>query len=230
MCDNPKSPFLTYQNEEEGRLYWFKADCKLWTCPECGIRNRTRVSARVARGVEHWQEIGLNVDFITLTSHEKVRDFARSIAVFRDAWPRLRKRIQYRNKDFHYALFGEQHKKNKTLHVHLVATNDLDTRVWKNHSRSCGLGYMVDVQSVSTAGAAAGYCTKYLAKSAGIDDWPSSFHRYRLSSRWPKWDIDAETGAAWSVFFNEASLNDELRYWVMQGYRLVNPKTGEVND
>jgi len=229
MCDNPKAPFLTYPNEEEGRLYWFKSDCKLWSCPECSKKNRTRVAARVSRGVEHWNEIGLHVDFITLTSHEKVRGFERSIDVFRDAWPRLRKRIQYRNEDFHYALFGEQHKKNKTLHAHLVATNDLSKRIWKDNSRACGLGYMVDVQPVSNAGAAAGYCTKYLAKSAGIEDWPKKFHRYRLSKRWPVWDCDLPTGEQWAVFFTEASLDDEVRHWYKQGYKIVNPKTGELN-
>jgi len=230
MCENPKAPYLTYQNDEEGRLYWFKSDCKLWTCPECATRNRTRVAARVHRGVEHWVEIGLHVDFITLTSHEKVRDFDRSIEVFRDAWPKLRKRAQYRNEDFHYALFGEQHKKSRTLHVHLVATNTLPQRWWKDSGRACGLGYIADVRPVHHAAGAAKYATKYLSKSAGVENWPQKFHRYRLSRRWPTWNNDLLTGDQWSVFFSLSALNDELQWAVSNGLKLVNTRTGETNE
>ncbi len=230
MCDNPKAPFLTYHNAEEGRLYWFKSDCKMWTCPECAVNKRTRVSARVAYGVSHWQKLGLQVDFITLTSHEKVRQFDHSIAVFRDAWPKLRKRAQYRNEDFHYAMFGEQHKKSSTLNVHLVATNTLSERWWKDSGRACGLGYIADVRPVSQAAGAAGYATKYLSKSAGVENWPTKFHRYRLSKQWPKRADNLPIGEQWSVFFSLSALNDELRWAFQTGLSIVNTRTGELDE
>lgn len=229
MCDNPKTPYLTYPNDEKGVLYWFKSDCKLWSCLECADKKRTRVSARVSRGVKHWQRLGLHVDFITLTSASTVRQFGRSIAQFRKSWPKLRKKAQYHNEDFHYALFGEQHQKNNTLHVHLVATNTCQRRWWKDAAFRAGLGYIADVRPVDNCAGAAKYATKYLSKSAGVEDWPTSFHRFRFSSRWPAVDNSLSDGEQWSVFFTDFQLNDELSYFHTKGYKIVNTQTGVVD-
>lgn len=223
MCANPKTPWLVRPNEGEKIMYWMKADCKLWSCEECAKRMKTRVAARAGRGVEEFNRMGLEVKFITLTCHEKVRDFDASISRWRDAWPKLRKRAAYRATEFHYVMLPEQHKTG-AVHVHLLATGELSQRFWKDHARACGLGYMARARTCENYASGAQYATKYLTKSSGILDWPSSFHRFRFSQQWPDNKVDDEPGEQWRVFLSTAAFADEARYWLLQGYRLVNPK------
>lgn len=208
-------------------VYWFRADCKLWGCPECAEKRKTLVGARASRGVERLQRAGLDMYFITLTSHEQVRTHERSIAIWRKAWPKLRRRIVYRNDEFHYALFPEQHK-DGTFHAHLLASNNQVKRWWKDNARKCGLGYIVDVQPCYHGGAAAQYATKYLTKALHIEAWPKGFHRFRFSQRWPDVVSGDETGEQWTAYLSAAAFDDEMRYWYGLGLKIVNSRTGEL--
>ncbi len=227
MCNNPKTPWLCWADETEKTLHWFRADCKLWSCEECSQKRKTRVSARASRGVERLSRSGLHVDFITLTMHEQVRTHKGSIRVWRNAWPKLRRRVVYRNEEFHYGFFPERHK-DGTLHTHLLATNTQDKRWWKDAARSCGLGYIVDIQPCNHGGAAAKYATKYLSKTMAVETWPKGFHRFRFSQRWPDVDARALSDVHWSAFLSPAHFDDEMRYWHGRGFRIVNDRTGEI--
>ena len=227
MCSNPKTPWLTYANEGENTMFWFRADCKLWSCEECANRKKTRVAARAGRGVEDFAKMGITVKFITLTCHEKVRGFDASIKRWREAWPRLRKRATYHADEFHYVLIPEQHKTG-AVHVHLLATGEISQRWWKDNSRACGLGYMAKARACDTYASGAQYATKYLTKSAGILDWPPRFHRFRFSQKWPDHAPDDSEGEQWRVFLSGAAFDDEARYWFTRGFKIVNTRTGEL--
>lgn len=229
MCINPKSPWLSRVDEEEKIFYWFRADCELWTCPECAEKRKTRVAARAGRGAEYFAKIGYPVQFTTLTCHRKVRDRDASIQRWRQSWPRMRKRISRRSPEFHYALFPEQHQTG-AVHVHLLETSGLSKRFYKDSASAVGLGYMVDVEVVDTAVAVVAYVTKYMAKAIEVRDWPAGFHRFRFSRQWP--DIDSLDGpdVAWRVFTSQAGFDDEARYWYSLSFKLVNTRTGEMDN
>jgi hypothetical protein len=228
MCSNPKTPWLCYNNDEERRFYWFRADCKLWTCPECAQNRKARVGARAGRGAEYFAKIGYPVQFTTLTCSQYVRETNASIQRWRTAWPKLRKRMARACPELHYGLFPEQHKTG-AVHVHLLETSNLSGRWYKDNCPSVGLGYMVDVENISNTAKVVMYVTKYMAKAIERTDWPAGFHRFRFSRQWPDIEDMAASTVDWKVYLSAASFDDEARYWYGQGYGLVNTRTGEVN-
>lgn len=228
MCSNPKSPILGYGNGEQKTFFYFRADCKLWTCVECANKERTRVAARAGRGADEFIGDGLPIDHITITANRYWRGQERSIKNFRANWPKLRKRVQYWCGNFNYAVFAEHHKKDDSMHVHMLATNIFTTRWWKDNAAQCGLGFQSKVREVEHGGMAALYATKYISKSLEVEKWPARFHRCRFSANWPKYKSDFETQVEWRVFVSLAAFNDEMRHWQRQGYRIIN--TREENE
>jgi hypothetical protein len=229
MCINPKSPFLTRADADERIAYWFKADCKLWSCEECAEKRKTRVAARAGRGAEYFAEIGYPVQFTTLTCHKKVRGLNASIERWRECWPRLRKRVNRVSPEFHYAVFPEKHK-DGTMHVHLLETSGLPKRWFKDSCAQIGLGFVVDVQTCEHAGRAVAYSTKYITKSCHVETWPTSFHRFRFSRQWPDVDYLQTPSTDWKVFLSDTGFDDEMRHWLSLGFKIVNTRTGEIND
>lgn len=227
VCENPKSPWLLRVDESERRVYWFRADCKLWSCPECAEIRKTRVASRAFRGAEYFAKVGYRVQFTTLTCHRNVRSRDESIERWRECWPRLRKRVARRCDEFHYGVFPEQHK-DGTMHVHVLETSGLEERVYKDHCAAIGLGFMCDVQSMANPGKVAKYVTKYMAKAIEITDWPNGFHRFRYSRQWPDADSVDTPEIEWSVYVSLPAFDDELRYWQKQRFSIVNTRTGEV--
>jgi hypothetical protein len=227
MCNNPKTPWLCYNNDEEKRLYWFRADCKLWSCEECSQKTKTRVGARAGRGAEYFEKIGFPVQFTTLTCSPKVRDKNASIQRWRTAWPKLRKRIIRKSPEFHYALFPEQHKTG-AVHVHILETSNLSGRWFKDNSAGVGLGYMVDVADISNNAKIVMYVTKYMAKAIEFNHWPKGFHRFRFSQQWPTFEDNETSQVSWRVYLSLSAFDDEARYWHARGYRLVNTSSGEI--
>lgn len=229
MCNNPRSPILTRPNVDEGRLYWFQADCKLWSCPECAQKTKTRVAARAGRGAEYFAAIGYPVQFTTLTMNRYTRSRDGSIRIWRNAWPRLRKRMARRCDELHYGVFPEQHQ-DGTMHIHLLETSGLTERFFKDHSASVGAGYMAKTEAVENSGRAVAYVTKYMAKAISVTDWPKNFHRYRYSRQWPDVKDSEKSGEAWRIHLSIYSFQDECRYWIAQGYAIANTRRrDEVN-
>lgn len=211
--------------------FWFRADCKLWSCHECAENRRRQFAARTGVGADKLIEQGLRVSHITLTAHRYWRSRDRSIQNFRANWPKLRKRIQRVEMIFAYAMFAEQHKVNSTMHVHVLATQTQKKRWWKDNAAECGLGHQVDVRAVEHGGEAAMYATKYISKSLDVLDWPKSFHRARFSQNWPEGKVsDFQSDVQWHVYLSPAHFDDEMRYWHEQGYKIVNTRTGEMSD
>jgi len=183
-CSTPNRPFLRGVNHEEKRAIFFQPRCKLWSCPACAEINKSLWAVRAYSGAAQLAEQGIDISFLTLTSHEKL-SAAASLAVWPDAWKKLRQRAYRASGGFQYLLIPEQHKDGR-LHVHAIETAGLGKRWWKDNGRACGLGFMADEGIARTAGGAANYVVKYLSKSLAYTAWPKGFRRVRPSQKWPK--------------------------------------------
>lgn len=205
-CSAKHRPMIEIRDDDHRRAAFFRPRCKSWSCKPCAEQNAKFWAFRAAYGVEKLLEskslylhgnIGcsavtesdipkysglLGLEFVTLTSHEKLSP-DRSIEVFGKAWDKLRRRIS-RQGDFDYLLVPEQHKSGR-LHIHMLTTAKLPKRWWKDNARSCGLGHQVAAEPIRDPGKAAGYCLKYVTKSLECQAWPRGFRRVRTSAHWP---------------------------------------------
>lgn len=206
-CQTPKRPWMMASNFITGQSMFFQPTCKKWSCPACGEVNARRWVARALVGVESFQAAGIRVDFVTLTSHEKL-SAAASFRVFPHAWDQLSKRykraIPTADPGAYFAV-PERHKSLK-LHTHLIASGGLSKKWWKDNARECGLGYQSDVQEVATLGVG-GYVSKYLGKTLA-EKWPKNKRRVNTSRSWPALpDLPQAEGWNFSIYRTD----DEIR-------------------
>lgn len=180
------------------------------------MQNARLWAFRAAYGLEVLQT---GLDFVTLTSHEKLTP-ARSIEVFGHAWNSLNRRIARQGKA-EYLLVPEQHKSGK-LHIHMLTTAKLRKKWWKDNARSCGLGYQVEVEEISDPGKAAGYTLKYVTKGLESQAWPRSFRRVRTSRGWPQPPESALLdGWVFKVLPKSTQLDDEVELLRAAGFRVA---------
>lgn len=183
-CTARSRPWLAATNAASKKLVLFRPTCKTWGCLSCGHVNKRRWIARAISGVEQLRAAEQRVDFLTLTSHEKLRG-AASWRVFPPAWDKLRRRYVRAVPGGAQAAFmavPERHQ-DGSLHTHAIITGGLPERWWKDNARACGLGYMTDVQEVADLGIG-GYVGKYLGKTLG-EQWPRNKRRVNTSHNWP---------------------------------------------
>jgi len=124
------------------------------------------------------------VDFVTITSHERLRNFAQTETVWRSAWPEIYNVLKRRNPALEYMLIPERHKDGR-MHVHAIWNAGQGRKQLKKIVRSRGLGYMLDVSHIAEPHNAVWYVTKYVSKDLGADV-PAKFHRVRVSQNWPR--------------------------------------------
>ena len=205
-CSTPNRPWMVASNPITQASIVFRPTCKTWACPSCADVNRRRWIATALHGVESLKSSGHNVDFLTLTSHERLRGTA-SFRVWPLAWKKLQARYYYALPDGDpgaYLAVPERHK-DGSLHTHATITGGLDERWWKDNARECGMGYMADVQEVNDLGVA-GYVSKYLGKTMG-EAWPKYKRRVNTSRSWPTLP-DLEQQPGW--MFRVVSRNREI--------------------
>jgi len=184
MCNNPRSPYLVGLSKSGSKALVFKSNCDEWECEECQIRKRNQWCARGIIGCQSIRLSGITPQFITITSHEKLPDFAATAAVFPHAWSKLYLRLKRRTPSLMYMLITEQHKTGR-LHAHFLANTTEKKRWIKDNARNCGLGYEAEVESIESDGAAAAYVSKYIGKSlAAGGKLPAHFRRVRCSQNW----------------------------------------------
>lgn len=185
-CKNRKTPMLRGINHALKKAVLFHPRCGLWSCPECAQINKEMWTWRASSGgLVLFQELGA-IEFLTLTSHEKL-SAAASVDVWPDAWKKLAERARYHGGEFQYFAVPERHKTGR-LHVHAIIATEaqLPKRFWKNAARACGMGYQADLQEVLHVGGVGGYVGKYLAKTLQYSHWKKGFRRVRTSQGWPK--------------------------------------------
>jgi len=182
-CQTPNRPYLLAVNPELKKAVLFRPRCGKWTCPYCAAINTRLWSARAYYGSLVFMSEGLEVDFLTLTSHEKLNP-AQTRWVFPKAWKKLSQRARRAADQFDYFMIPEVHLDGR-LHVHAIETSALGEAWWKDNARSSGMGYMDEETVVRKPAGAAAYAAKYLSKSLSGLAWPAYFHRVRRSRSWP---------------------------------------------
>ena len=185
-CSNPNRPYIISIDHSAKTGIVFRPRCKMWTCPFCAEENAANWRMHAMRGVSYFQERGLDLSFITLTSRGgKGRTRERSLETFRRNFPRFRKRVVYAYDLFEYIAVPEQHL-NGVVHMHLIATYHGTQKFIKDKAFASGFGYIADVRIVDSGPAAAAYLSKYIGKDFISLKWPPRFRRVRCSRSWPR--------------------------------------------
>lgn len=218
-CQTAGVPVLLGINHELRKAVFFRPRCKLWGCPVCAQINRNLVIFRADHGAKLLAAQGHHLDFLTLTSHEKLGPDA-SLKVFPNAWPKLRKRATRAAGGLLYFSVPERHK-NGRLHAHLIVTAALPKKWWKDNARACGMGFQSDVKEVEWLGGVGRYIGKYLTKTIEDADWPKGHRRYRTSKAWPKLP-ELESDPAWEFekLAQDASISGEMADLQRKGYQI----------
>lgn len=219
-CETRNRPFLKARNEKEKYVILFRPRCKMWKCPACAQINQRLWAARAHTGARHYHEMGRQLRFLTLTSHEKL-DAEGTLAVWPKAWKKLHTRANREGGKGGYMMIPERHK-NERLHMHAIVTWDMGTRWWKDNARASGLGYMAESVEIAHAGGAANYVTKYIAKTLQDLKWPPKWRRARTSRDWPKLP-EPEDKQDWkfSKLQDDAILDEEVLRWQTSMYRVI---------
>lgn len=241
-CSASKRPHLTACDHERKRLLHYRPPCKMWACPGCSEQNRRRWTARVAYGSERYLADGEKLWFMTVSSHESLFTLDRQLFVWRSAWTKLRARIRRASVGtLHYALLPELAPETGRFHIHAIINQSFDAvpsktrenayscRFLKDAPRQCGLGYANDIRPVNSAGAAAAYTAGYVGKTLGVPDWPTHFHRVRVTADWPELPElpSPADGLAWGVV-SPALLEALISQMWFDGYDVVSVNTGQI--
>jgi len=212
------------------RVLVTRADCDSWKCPECAVRMRERWILRAEIGVRQYIGAGQHVDFITITSHEKLQNFTATEAVWRKAWPVLYAALKRRSPQLNYFIVPEQHKDGR-MHVHALWTANVSQKWLKDNARKRGLGYQAKAKPVTNATVAVRYVGKYVGKSLG-EEVPARFRRVRVSQGWPEIPLPVTPHAAldWEYINGNGQLERLYDECKQRGYSLIDLQTGEYFD
>lgn len=207
-----------------------RADCDSWKCEECSKRMAENWKLRAMIGVRGYIGAGLHVDFITITSHEKLSSFAATEAVWRKAWPVLYAALKRRSTALQYFVVPEKHKDGR-MHVHALWTANVSQKWLKDNARRRGLGYQAHRRPVHEAGVAVRYIGKYIGKALGSDA-PPRFRRVRVSSGWPEipLPITPLVGLRWEYISGNGSLAVVMAECQAKRIDMIDLRTGEFYD
>lgn len=182
-CQQARRPLLRGTNHKVKKVLLFRPNCKQWDCPHCADLKAGKWRYVATYGVDQLMASGLPIDFVTITSHEKLSP-AAAIKVLAKAWPKLNERIRKTGQIKQYFCITERQRNGK-VHLHMIVTARLSKKWWKDNARECGFGYQSDVRQVQKVGGVTKYVTKYLTKAATETAWPARFRRVRTSRGWP---------------------------------------------
>lgn len=219
-CTTPNRPYLKGVNQTTKQVLFFQPDCKSWSCPHCAEIRKKRWQWRATNGVTLFLVDNREIDFVTVTSHEKLTP-AGSVAVLGGAWNKLNRRVKRASENHDYLLVPEFHKSGK-VHIHLLTTAVLKKKWWKDNARACGFGYQSDVQEVASLGGVSAYVAKYLTKMLQNSNLPKHFRRVRTSNGWPKLpELPPHPDWQFSLVKPDIPLAFIEKTYVAQGYRVV---------
>ena len=189
-CSNAFTPFVYHVDQKTGLITFVRAACKMWSCPECALRNAKKWIARIIDGINK-----LDPDkwfFGTVTAHKWHRK-EKSLINLRTNWHKLRKRLarvaKQLGKELHYVRVWEHHK-DGSYHMHFITNISVSQKWLKSAASECGMGYMAHMEGLVNAGQAAGYVAKYMLKQSEAETlhtFPKGAHRIEVSSKWVKW-------------------------------------------
>jgi len=225
-CETVGRPLLRGVNPEAKRAALMRPDCGTWACPHCSKKNLARLRHLISFGtiaVGRLQPI----QFVTLTSHERLATPAETYKVLSLAWNKLNRRLKraaaLQGQQVYYVAIPEQHK-SRRWHLHMLVSPPMPLRWWKDNARQCGLGYQCAVRDFEQHGRAGAYMQKYLRKSVlGGQGWSKSMRRVRHSDNWPVSEqmIKAKNGWTWAILPAAVSIRDEIDRLIESGYRVA---------
>lgn len=219
-CPNARVPYMLGVSSAEKRAMVFRPRCKVWSCPVCGPANAWVWAFRANSGAHALYDRGKPLDFIAITSHEKLTP-AQSFWVAPKAWMKLQMRIRRETGGFEYFCVPEV-QKNGRVHFHLVTTAALSKKWWKTNARECGFGFQSDRKEVYDLGGVIGYMSKYLTKTLHVADLPKGTRRVRTSRGWPKApQRDPPEGWEFAVIKQKAQLAEVLVFMKQRGYEVA---------
>jgi len=228
MCK--KAGLLIGWHPNEKRAFVARANCDSWKCEECALRMGNNWGLRAEMGTRALFNQGDHVDFITITSHEKLPNFEATETVWRSAWGSLYNALKRQNNALAYLMIPERHKSGR-MHVHGIWNAGVDKRWLKDNARKRGLGYQCEVRDVINSGRASQYVVKYVGKNIH-SDYPLRFRRVRCSNNWAdipqpstesdnlRWEYVGTNGALQIVY-------DECQ---SKHITLIDQKTGQIFD
>jgi len=192
------------------------------------MKDRWLLRARI--GVRQFTRDGKAVDFVTITSHEKLTTFAQTEYVWREAWPNLYAALKNKSPELQYYIVPERHKDGR-MHVHALWTAGVTQKWLKDAARRRGLGHQAKIIAIESDAKASNYMTKYVGKDLG-DDVPEKFRRVRVSRFWP--DLPAPvtnaSGLEWVHCISNASLEAVYKRCVLDNVTLIDMETGQIFD
>lgn len=212
------------------RAVMARGNCDKWSCPECALRMSERWRLRAQIGVRALVAKGDRVDFVTITSHEKLTSFEATEAVWRHAWAMLYNALKRKKPDLQYFIIPERHKDGR-MHVHCIWNAGVSKRWLKDNARKRGLGYEVEVKQIKEWIHAVRYVTKYLTKDMQAE-MPSHFRRVRVSQSWP--DIPAPNTPLSTLKWEFTRSEEVMWIWLAvcqrDGFDVIDVKTNKPFD
>lgn len=205
-------------------------NCDSWHCADCARRMGERWALRASMGARKILATGDALDFVTITSHERLRTFEATEAVWRDSWGKLYNALKRQNERLEYMIIPEKHEDGR-MHVHALWNAGVSKRWLKDNARKRGLGYECEIKHVSHEGSASRYVTKYVGKNLGVDV-PQHFHRVRVSHGWadvPKPDNEL-VALRWEHVGTNGALQVVYAECQAKNIALIDLRTGEKFD
>jgi len=228
MCD--RAGLLIGWDDAAKRALVCRANCDTWSCPECAKRMSETWGLRAQMGARNIQSEGDQLDFITITSHENLKTFQATEAVWRKAWNPLYNAIKRKKPSLEYIAIPEFHKDGR-MHVHALWNAGVSKKWLKDNARKRGLGYQCEVRHVDCVGRASFYVTKYIGKSLDFA-YPVRFRRVRCSNNWV--DIPQPTTQSdklrWEYVGTNGALSIVYDECQAKHITLIDQKTGQIFD
>jgi len=228
VCNN--AGLLIGRRDGDRRIYVARANCDSWRCQACSRRMGERWSFRAKLGSDKLLMAGCLVDFVTITSHEKLATFEQTETVWREAWGSLYNAIKRKQPALAYMIVPERHKDGR-MHVHAIWNAGVTQKWLKDNARKRGLGYQCKIIHLSNSSYAARYVTKYICKDFS-DDLPAHFRRVRVSRNWA--DIPKPTteydGMQWEYVGSNGALQIVYDECTAKRLTMIDIQTGEYFD
>jgi len=219
-CQGKGRPFVIAYNTQDLSGFVYQPRCGKWGCAYCAQLNKEEWIYAAIYAASHLPAELPSLKFVTITSRSYVGN-AKSILIFKMAWPKLIRRVSYHQEvKPEYLLIPEHHQSGK-LHAHMLITADHHSdHWWHEQAYKSGLGYQAKEKPVYDPPHAGQYVSKELTKQLAGKTWPKNFRRVRLSLLWPRvpegeklptWEYETELTEGkknWTV----ALLRDEGYY------------------
>lgn len=227
-CEAKNRVLLWARGKETNTIYIYRPTCGTWGCAGCRKRLRRYWTLRISKHVNNRVTGGFHWQFVTLTSHEKLKTMEATVAVWPNAWNKIHARLK-RNVGgkVQYVLVPEFHQDGR-MHAHLLTETYIKQKWWKDNARESGLGYQAKVKEIEDDGSnAVWYVSKYLGK--GMDDgvWPKGFRHVRTSQGWPEVGTeDFKSDLDFNVVAPRGEQLFSLRHWQLNKFTVYDLTTG----